>query len=118
MLYDPKWETPADIKLEPWQKILLDAADILERGNWAQHALQTREDAHCAMGAMQIAHYGKIVNRRPTEQSQEFNAAITIANQVCGQPLWMFNDTPGRTKEEVIDRLRETVKLGANIHVK
>jgi len=42
MLYDPKWEAPAETKpIEQWRKLLLDAADYIE-----SHGLASLESGH------------------------------------------------------------------------
>lgn len=57
MLFDPKWklpETPADIKLEPWQEILLKAADVLEQRGWTRGKF-SKSGRVCAQGAINLA---------------------------------------------------------------
>lgn len=54
MLYDPKWEVPAEVKLEPWQQILKDAADIIEREGWIRDSYHNK-NGHCAIGAINKA---------------------------------------------------------------
>jgi hypothetical protein len=39
MLYDEKWNrvlAPTEVPLERWQKLLLDAADVIERRGWTR----------------------------------------------------------------------------------
>lgn len=53
MLYDPKWEVPVEAKpIEPWRKLLLDAADYMESNGFCTGFLENCEGAVCARGAL------------------------------------------------------------------
>jgi hypothetical protein len=61
MLYDPKWQENIEV-VEGWQKILLDAADLLEKHDWIQGDLQIG-DGFCILGAMHKVTYGTLPRR-------------------------------------------------------
>jgi hypothetical protein len=87
-------------KLPPERQVLLDAANILEEQGWIRGNL-CRPEGYCILGAMDAA--------KPPA------AAMVIAfmrlEKKLGPPA-QWNDTPGRTKEEVIAMLRETALDG------
>lgn len=75
--------------------VLLDAADYLEKFGWLQNewgfGFQT---ARCVMGAIGECDHGFYYN----DAKERLGAT--------GLELIAWNNTPGRTKEEVIARLR------------
>jgi len=56
MLYDKRWEQPAETKRKTWRDILLRAADIIEQGGWCQQEYYTNKGSHCAIGALSKAN--------------------------------------------------------------
>lgn len=106
MLYDKNWEKPA-IKLAPWQKVLLDAADLLEHHGWIQGSLGCPRTGMCAVGAITHAAYGNV---SPIDY-ESFNEATRRINQACGFGVEGWNDTQGRTKEQVINKLKEAADV-------
>lgn len=107
MLYDPKW-TPAEteIQLEPWQQILLKAADILETHGWCQKSFGDYHHGFCAIGAIRAVTaqpWDKVGITDPDGR----RAAMKLYRNIRGQTIALWNDTYGRTKEEVIAKLRE-----------
>jgi hypothetical protein len=139
MLYDPKWEVeaPVEIKLEPWQEILLKAADLLERKGWCQNQFE-RLGSHCAVGAIGAAHNSKdnpVINYslpEPVHQSvrilleavnnaerqkdmdartawQKLFGRIPATKLFSSVPEW--NDEPERTKEEVVSIMRKAANV-------
>jgi hypothetical protein len=80
-----------------WRQALLDAADYLESHEWIQHQSQTRNDgAVCIVGAIAtVCVYSKPYARALKE--------LTLS---IGRDPLMWNDQPGRTKQEVIAKLR------------
>ena len=103
MFQDEKKFGEAQVELQPWQRVLLDAADLLERDGWCQH--RTRDDCgrYCALGAVQlVGHYSpffKLV-------FDDFRIAERVLYSVVG-PIPAWNDQPGRTREEVCAALRQ-----------
>lgn len=118
MLYDPKW-TPAEteIQLEPWQQILLKAADILEEKNWIQGEMDDRAGGYCMMGAMQVAIYGTTtivqdayyghVEKEKDHHPVYIQGLGKLGAAISDIPVHEWNDRKGRTKAEVIAKLRE-----------
>lgn len=117
MLYDPKWTPPAtEIKLEPWQEILLKAATILEEKGWVQDGLHSPK-GFCALGALQWACYGQVYtssvfNKTDVDGKRErhndvyIQACHNLGNAVRDWDIYHWNDNPGRTAKEVIDQMR------------
>lgn len=78
MLYDPKWEVPIETKpLEPWRKLLLDAAAIIERQGHAKYVTGAKNGHVCLFGALNTAHHGHSdYAGSPTSDYPEATAAI------------------------------------------
>jgi hypothetical protein len=87
-------------KLPPERQVLLDAASILEERGWIQGAGHS-SNGHCAMNA---------IDSTGAEHRAVLIALITLTEKLG--PIAQWNDTPGRTKEEVIAMLRETALDG------
>lgn len=107
MLFDPKWEAPAvaDIKLEPWQQVLLKAADILEQGRWIQGRSVDEYGGHCAVGAVYAA-----TMRMDMKEIYPFATGMVwahISKLNSGyNTVQSWNDASKRTKEQVVFALR------------
>lgn len=101
MLYDPKWASP-EVKLEPWQKVCLKAAELLEQHGWTQGAAKNiQTGAMCAAGAM---YYANKDLAHPLDYYADARYHFLKAVKAQNIPAW--NDMPERTKEEVISTLR------------
>lgn len=90
--------------------LLEQAADLLETEGWCQMTLRNPEGARCAVGALH-----KISgNTRLKRAAQEWLAMrlniFALANMYVGAQLVLWNDSPGRTIDEVIDLFKETAK--------
>lgn len=107
MLYDKKWdkELPVTPTLEPWQQLLLDAAQYIRDHGWCQHQLMNRHGAVCLAGALESAPGWKNAQ----------DAIEAVARLQPHASIWVsvWNDKPGRTKEEVIAVLEKAAKKGA-----
>lgn len=114
MLYDPKWAPPeTEIKIEPWQKILLDAANILEEKGWIQRE-RSRGTNYCMLGAIEVATYGRIrcFLRSWDDHDPVLREAVNhVQNSLDGLAPWIWNDAESRTKEQVIAKLREVANV-------
>ena len=89
MLYDPKWEVPAEAKpLERWQVILLEAAAIIEQKGHCKGALSTK-DGFCLLGAIGMADCG---NPRNPNSLQGHRAVSALVAQI-GSAVGCWNDT-------------------------
>lgn len=101
MLFDPKWEKQVEAKpLEPWRKILLDAADIIERHGLGKTGQEFARSPYCAVNAISKAgdDYFSEAHRRFAE--------FIGAEPDDTRTVFAWNDAPERTKAEVIDALR------------
>ncbi len=112
MLYDKRWETKAPVRLEPWQKLLLDAADLIEKGGLAKHRFAISKSdgntSYCAAGALTAADHAKeFLSMSVTGKTAfaRFNAYIGPTRSIS-----TWNDKPERTKEEVVTALRAAVE--------
>lgn len=126
MLYDPKWEveTPADIKLEPWQEILLKAADILKERGWTQDAFTKPGGSVCLLGALNradnLAADGCSILKGSGRLDSCYSPARALAEAkiielICpgGIPWW--NDNAGRTKKQVLNVLYKVAGVKPNV---
>ena len=93
MLYDPRWEPK---KL--WQTVLLDAADYIEEYGWCQYRWQDGEKV-CALSAISVTAGRNL-------------EAIGRLRKFLGGRIDTWNDTVGRTKDEVVAALRACALSG------
>lgn len=101
--------------------ILDDAADLLERKGWIQ-GRYSNENGHCAVGAITrvCGLYDAVSLTVPdmVEVRSQIEAAYQVERVLRnilaerGGPLHVqtWNDKKGRTKQEVLDLLREGAK--------
>src|SRR4051812_11113109 len=94
------------------REILHRAADLLEEFGWCQKQLGSKELGQmCVFGAL-------------AEAADEFRVPTDILRQAIGQVtpsdedgrwghLTTWNDQPGRTRDEVVARLREVAENAA-----
>src|SRR5258708_23853924 len=105
MLYDKRWEKPeAAVELEPWQKTLLAAADLIEREGWIQGRRYKQGVGYCVLGAVSKIATGDPDNWWPPDTSSALSRCIKHNNPIA------WNDIQGRTKADVIQLLRQAVK--------
>ena len=97
MLYDPKWEAPTEITLEPWQEILMEAAAILDRDGWVRGAMHSAS-GHCIVGAIAIASRGEILNREV--------ATRHLHRYLGDEPMGWNDGATGLNKKVVSSTLR------------
>jgi hypothetical protein len=94
--------TPAE--LDAASKLLLKAADYVEKNGWCQHELQSGDGRVCIVGALSaVADEIFLVGTH--------SAAWTRLQKALNKMAGTWNDTQGRTKEEVVAKLR-AVALG------
>ena len=90
-------------ELDEASKVLLRAAEKIEREGWIQD-MYSNEHGLCLLGALGYPlHEGR-------DEVEE--ARLRLAMTIRG-PLTRWNDAPGRTKEEVVAKLR-SVALGGS----
>ena len=94
--------------LDETAKLLLKAAAVIDEIGWCQNGY-TKHGGYCIYGAL--------------DHAAGFDVGEGATNQVVSQAAWRFidavkssvagwNDTPGRTKDEVVAKLR-AVALGS-----
>ena len=120
MLFDPqKWVMPeipeVEPENEPWRKLLLDAANLIEKRGWCRHHAQSH-GRYCAIGAM-----SKMAGVRPgaydacaavpgiVHQAEDKVLAYLKQNgqQHFSIPSWNDDQTRGKV---VIETLRKVAK--------
>jgi hypothetical protein len=96
MLHDPQWQVRHQAK-----QVLLDAARYIETHGWCQGALQHKGRV-CIFGAINAAggHSDMAASR----------TVVEMLRRATHTPAWSniaaWNDTPGRTKAQVIAALK------------
>jgi hypothetical protein len=96
---------PAEVKVVTRRDVLLRAADLLEEFGWCQGEFGSKEDgSFCLYGAVDTAHSD--LTGKPGWAPREFG--IFLHKRLGGCASW--NDDPGRTKAEVVARLREAAE--------
>jgi hypothetical protein len=92
------------------QQILLDAIDVIEQRGWCQGAFQDDDSKQvCMLGAIRIATWDKVIYPVHPAYAQACNAT-----GMNGTMIAQWNDASGRTKEEVIAKLREAAQLSTD----
>lgn len=110
-----------ELSIIPWRQLLLDAADLLAKRGWCQRQYRTR-DGFCAAGAIDycIRFYGypdhvvqvtfsrlnEALNIRYPKLGRMFFVTLLKGIENSGA-LIVYNDKLSRTKQEVIDLLRD-----------
>jgi hypothetical protein len=123
MLYDKRWEetiqTP-ELPNEPWRKLLLEAADIIEQKGWTQGRL-TSAGKFCMVGSLYAATWGPVQSKwcrhlaqGPDVYPKELLLALYALNHALGSEwsaswgnITQFNDLHATSKEEVVAKMRE-----------
>jgi hypothetical protein len=92
-------------------RILTDAADLIERSGWTQHAYESH-GCYCLYGAI---HTAAKLDRYAIDESKSdpLNEAWAILSERVDDNPIAWNDRNGRTKEEVLDLLRTTAAVVA-----
>jgi hypothetical protein len=81
--------------------VLDAAADYIEQNGWTQNRSRNADGAVCAIGAIRYAS-GQYV-----PISRLGLAAVDAVESHLGRWICGWNDTPGRTRTEVVAKLRE-----------
>ena len=107
MLYNPQWKKPAYIKpLEEWQRILFQAADLIDHLGLAQHTLEDLDGRLCLTGAMMTAGRNGVLHSYLKDDA-DLGKAINAMQARHNLSMVGWNNEPGRTDEEVVKDLRE-----------
>lgn len=96
------------IQLGPIGKRLWAAADYIKEYGWCQGCLTNGQGNVCALGA--ISHCG--FSGRPGA-TVAYSVAAQALHRYLKQNIAAWNDNPERTKEEVIEALRNAA-IGVN----
>ena len=96
MLYDDKrWKNPAVKPIEEWQRVLFQAADLIDHCGHCKHAF-TRDGKFCIEGAVFLTSKDHLTIALALEKLQSF----------VGEYVAVWNDKHERTPAEVIAALR------------
>jgi len=87
-------------------KVLLDAADIIERRGWHRGSYESGYGAVCALGAINIAANGAALKFGPSSNDAVVRMTHYLVQTGYEDGVHSWNDQPGRTKEEVVAALR------------
>jgi hypothetical protein len=109
--------TPAE--MDAVSRLLMRAADVIERDGWCQNNVLTEDGRVCLVGAIHTANNKRFGRANDycdpwDENSREALVRMDrvlpkVADGIGACAVW--NDTPGRTKDEVVAKLR-AVALG------
>ena len=109
MLHDPRHDLPE------WKRILLRAHEIIEERGWCQQALQSADGRVCLEAAISIAACGSAVledDCEPSEGAARAFAEMKLRAQFApgeDHRLFVWNDRPGRTQDDVFKLIRASV---------
>jgi hypothetical protein len=110
MLYDTKWDRPV---VDAVGQDLLNAAEYIERHGWCQSRAFDGDRA-CMVGAIYAATGGIGRGARLEGPNMRFLCSLMrVALVAPNQAAW--NDDPVRTKQEVIDALRQAAYLKGTV---
>ena len=90
---------PGETEIDEAGKILLDAADYIERHGWCQGAHENGQGEVCAMAAIYHCY-----------RRGDLTAMRRLQNYVGSRYVGDWNDAPGRTKEQVVEALRAAAR--------
>lgn len=100
MLHNPNWKQPTEVELDEADQHLLQAADYINQYGWCQGTFKNEQGQVCIVGAL-----GAV-----TQQYKSIHIYSQMRLKItkligCGATIW--NDVPGRTKDEVVAMLRK-----------
>src|SRR5258708_11702612 len=119
MYYDKRWDRPLEVTpLQPpekWRLILRKAAAMFEGdARWVQGCFHDGGDAYCAVGAINVAAGFNPADGKFTNDLRRVYAALAKQIGHAGLSgsgfIWGWNDSPGRTKGQVIPTLRSAAE--------
>lgn len=129
MLYDPKWEPKeeVEIKIQPWQQILIDAINTFNERGWAQWNMQTDKGAVCSIGAFRFVQHGNSkrrgqpcnyatkdmakAKRKLDEVILEEGDYTTTVITSREERIMSWNDARWQTKKSVIAAFKKAANL-------
>lgn len=90
--------------LEPWRKLLLDAADLIEERGHCKSALRNEHGQLCLLGAVLVASRGDLSARVRVPDGAV--TAMEYVDRYLDEDAVDWNNAPDRTPEQVISALR------------
>jgi len=99
---------PGEANIDEAGKILLEAADYIERLGWCQGVHENGQGEVCAMGAICHCYRGGDLTRR--RQNGDLVAIHRLQNYVGPSYVGDWNDASGRTKDQVVAALRAAAR--------
>jgi hypothetical protein len=95
--------------------LLDDAADLLERDGWIVGAMFVAGMGRCALGAIDRRDYTTGLRFKARDALRRVIGAdmeqdYCLSQVVRARQVAKWNDTPGRTKQQVLDALRLAAK--------
>lgn len=94
--------------------VLTRAADLLEEFGWCQYDLGSKEKGHfCALGAINAA----VLDVGAKGRDGAMELLRRSANMSPGIGIVRFNNAEGRTRDEVVAKLREAAAFASTAHV-
>ena len=90
-------------------KIYLEAANLLEKKGWCQHLSSNSKNQVCIAEALHRSVYGteEMVDMNTVSDTRAWSPSYTALTKFIGEDAIRWNDAIGRTKAEVIEKLRE-----------
>ncbi len=112
MYLEEKRELDQPVKpIEPWRQRLFEAADLLEREGWCQGMLHDDYGRHCTVGAInRISKMNDALEAIRKLAFSVYGGGVCWSSE-CSGHLVCWNDQPGRTADEVIERMRSVATL-------
>jgi hypothetical protein len=118
LLRSPPAKQP--IEIERWRRLLLEAADLIEREGWIQGAYKIEGSGYSVVGALlELDPKYDTYSYYFSETDKFFCAAMAVTRTLKTMPpdgvydmyflkhtLIHWNDAPTRTKEEVVATMR------------
>ena len=102
MLFDTKWA--AKLRVEPWRRVLLDAADFIDRNGWCQHTLHDDKGHVCAAEALRTVAYTAHDMGSYAGAMTRLSKFVTPGEHSVAVVKW--NDDDSRTATEVTGAMR------------
>lgn len=81
------------------------AAEVLRRDGWTQGAYRGARGSRCASDALCVVTGSTHQAEVGAAYERAMAAALALASATGARAVWLWNDTPGRTADEVIAAL-------------
>jgi hypothetical protein len=109
MFLDEKKIGEVKVAAEPWRQMLLDAADYIDVHGWCQKQPLNKHGNVCAVGAVYAVDnsLGVLTGKATTGSVMASEALERLRKYTGSSTVWLWNDKPWRTKEEVVFVIRE-----------